>query len=189
MDRGFPPGLLEIEKLAAGPVELSGRLPADGRAWGADELQLLDAPRIVLRAEASADGGVRVLGRVSARVGLTCRRCLADVAHDVDLEIDVRLDPGVEPWEETEGVYALDPEAAEVDLVPIVREELLLAVPEFPLCRPDCGGLCPRCGADRNEGDCGCRPETLDPRWNALREHFPPEREPGTRSRGPNDDG
>ncbi|MFZ9580934.1 MAG: YceD family protein [Ilumatobacteraceae bacterium] len=49
-------------------------------------------------------------------------------------------------------------------------------MPDSPVCRPDCAGLCPACGADRNGGDCGCRIETPDPRWaglDAIRDQLP----------------
>ena len=60
-------------------------------------------------------------------------------------------------------------EGDEVDLTPLVREQVLLALAERPLCRDDCRGLCPRCGANLNEGACGCRTETDDPRLSVLR--------------------
>jgi uncharacterized protein len=53
------------------------------------------------------------------------------------------------------------------DMAPMIAEELVLAMPDFPLCREDCKGLCARCGAELNEGDCGCQPE-VDPRWAKL---------------------
>jgi uncharacterized protein len=53
-------------------------------------------------------------------------------------------------------VYPLDVRASTVDLGQAVREELVLRVETFPLCRPDCAGLCPTCGADLNAGPCGC---------------------------------
>jgi uncharacterized protein len=55
-----------------------------------------------------------------------------------------------------------------VDLAFALREELILAVPPFVECRPDCKGLCPRCGANLNDGPCDCPPRS-DPRWDALR--------------------
>jgi uncharacterized protein len=57
----------------------------------------------------------------------------------------------------------------EVDLTPLIREQALLALGERPLCREDCRGLCPQCGANLNEGDCGCVPRGLDPRLAVLR--------------------
>jgi uncharacterized protein len=61
----------------------------------------------------------------------------------------------------------LPPRAAEIDLGEAVREALILAIPEFPLCREDCRGLCARCGADLNQGECRC-PRAADLRWGAL---------------------
>jgi uncharacterized protein len=53
-------------------------------------------------------------------------------------------------------VHEIAPSATQIDLVEFVREELALAVPSYPLCRPSCAGLCPRCGADLNTGPCQC---------------------------------
>ena len=57
-----------------------------------------------------------------------------------------------------------------LDITEPVRESLLLAVPLQALCREDCRGLCPVCGADRNEGDCGCDTTSVDPRLAALKQ-------------------
>jgi uncharacterized protein len=57
----------------------------------------------------------------------------------------------------------------EIDLTPFIREQMLLALPTRPLCSDDCRGLCPRCGANRNERDCGCREDMFDPRLSVLR--------------------
>jgi len=56
----------------------------------------------------------------------------------------------------------------ELDLKELAAEQTLLAMPMRILCRPNCAGLCPRCGANLNQvDDCGCKPE-IDPRWEAL---------------------
>jgi uncharacterized protein len=60
-------------------------------------------------------------------------------------------------------------EGDDVDLTPLVREQVLLALTDRPLCREDCRGLCPQCGANLNEKACDCRTERLDPRFAALR--------------------
>jgi len=57
----------------------------------------------------------------------------------------------------------------EIDLAPAVREQILLHIPPPPLCRDDCLGLCPRCGKDLNDGECGCDRAVIDPRWAALK--------------------
>jgi uncharacterized protein len=56
-----------------------------------------------------------------------------------------------------------------VDLTPLIREQMLLALPTRPLCQEDCRGLCAKCGANRNEGDCGCDIESGDSRLAVLR--------------------
>ena len=58
-----------------------------------------------------------------------------------------------------------------LDLDSLVLEDVFLAMPFRFLCREDCKGLCPVCGADLNEGSCGCRP-SADPRWDALKDLF-----------------
>ena len=58
--------------------------------------------------------------------------------------------------------------AAAIDLEAPVREVLMLELPLAPLCAPDCLGICPTCGVDRNERSCECPPPAADPRWAAL---------------------
>jgi uncharacterized protein len=70
---------------------------------------------------------------------------------------------------EEDDVVPIPAGARELDLRPAIREEWLLAVPGFALCREDCLGLCATCGADRNTGACSCAPAT-DPRWAGLRD-------------------
>jgi uncharacterized protein len=66
-------------------------------------------------------------------------------------------------------VIAIDGFQTELDLAPFVWEVLLLHLPERALCSEDCKGLCPICGHNKNEGDCGCRENDADPRFDALR--------------------
>jgi uncharacterized protein len=91
------------------------------------------------------------------------------VRLDVTEELHLLFaDQGDEETGESD-VYPLDPRAPSVDLRPAVREQWLLSVPAFALCRDECKGLCPRCGSDLNRGACQCTAEA-EPRWGALRE-------------------
>ena len=110
-----------------------------------------------------------VTGGLSVDWSDTCRRCLRPLADTIRVSVDERY----APVRETLGTRTVDPEAfpiehGQLDLAPMVREEILLGVPDLPLCRPDCPGLCPTCGADLNAGPCGCQTETRDERWAAL---------------------
>lgn len=65
-------------------------------------------------------------------------------------------------------VYILEPRSRTIDLSAAIREELILAVPDYVLCREDCAGLCPHCGKDLNEGPHECQSAPTDPRWAEL---------------------
>ena len=79
---------------------------------------------------------------------------------------------GLEAWyvaNDPIDVYLIDDRATELDLRPALREQWLLNVPGYALCRDDCQGLCPTCGAELNLGPCDCTPTSADPRWEGLR--------------------
>jgi uncharacterized protein len=110
----------------------------------------------------SLNDGILARGTVGTRWVGECRRC----ARPVDGELSA---PVLEVFEArpTEGeTYPLVD--GFVDLEPMAREAVLLELPLAPLCADDCAGLCPECGADRNEGPCGCAPVAADPRWAVL---------------------
>ena len=65
-------------------------------------------------------------------------------------------------------VVVLDERSTQLDLRPVVREQWLLNVPAYALCREDCKGICPTCGKDLNAGPCGCA-QNNGSRWDALR--------------------
>jgi uncharacterized protein len=116
---------------------------------------------IDLRLESLSDGIV-VDGEVRAPWSDACRRCLGPAGGQVTVAVH-----------ELYQHVVTDPDAFEIigdqiDLVPMVRENLLLDAPVAPLCRPDCAGLCPVCGTDRNVSSCDCLTEATDPRWDAL---------------------
>lgn len=83
---------------------------------------------------------------------------------DPDSEgVDLSADSGAED----DGVGEYDGKV--VEWGELVREQLVLAMPLAPRCKDDCAGLCPECGADRNETACGCVTKRMDPRWEKLR--------------------
>ena len=164
-------------------------MPADPSMWDLGEAALSDALEVDLSIVSFTEGGVRVQGRLGAPVEMECRRCLDRIARKVEVDLDLRFDPDTGPEDETDGLYALDPVAAELDLLPVLREELLLALPEFPLCSPDCKGICPKCGVNRKEGNCGCQVEPADSRWDVLRQRFPLESDAAEGAGRGSDDG
>jgi uncharacterized protein len=111
------------------------------------------------------DGGILVRGRISGRFVESCRRCLKEVATPFQVQVAEIYRPPGGVWEEG---YVIQHDT--IDLERAARDTVGLEIPMSPLCRPDCAGLCPRCGADLNEGRCACPPEEGDARWSALRE-------------------
>ena len=108
---------------------------------------------------------------------LPCYRCLEPLQEKVSGKIQLLFmvggeKPQVDGEERELGeqelglVYLGDDE---VELEPFLVEQIQLNVPMKPLCREDCAGLCPTCGADLNAGPCRCAGEEPDPRWEGLR--------------------
>jgi uncharacterized protein len=106
--------------------------------------------------------GVFVHGSIGGRFAMRCARCLKEFERDFDLPLDEMYvrEPG------PEDDYVLDPDLT-LDPEPMVRDAVVLEMPFSPLCTPDCLGLCPVCGGDRNLGECPGH-EAVDSRWSAL---------------------
>ena len=157
---------VDSRELARGPVETRGELPAADPLFAGLDFTLAGPVRVDGRLQAPGEGRFYWHAKLAARVAETCRRCLEPVEVKVEAEIRALFTQDPDALEEPDS-YPLAPDATEIDLAPAVREELVLAVPRYVLCREDCRGLCPRCGHDLNAGPCGC-PPPADPRWGAL---------------------
>jgi uncharacterized protein len=121
-----------------------------------------------------ADPGYLLRAKLDYRQELACIRCLAPIAEESHSDVDLMIvvdrrhpEPGEEEIDERDlSVWTVEEEV--VELEPILFEQLQLNVPMKPLCRPDCKGLCPRCGADWNEGPCACAESPGEGRFPAL---------------------
>ncbi len=124
-----------------------------------------------VRLEAQQVGrDVVVRGRLEGEAALECRRCLTAVRVPIGEDVAVLYQTGVDAVEAEEAeVYPLPARGTELDLLPMVREQAVLAVPAFAVCSEACRGLCPTCGRNLNEGPCDCRPTGTDERWAELR--------------------
>ncbi len=130
---------------------------------------------------------VRVEGDLEAQLTAACKRCLAPVRVDVPVEFDLTLVPADESDGAEDdlapdhdrgpkgGTFSAQDAEEEtytgkvIDLDPIVREQVLLELPEYPVCDEQCKGLCPVCGANLNDRECGCDRHVPDPRWAGLK--------------------
>lgn len=179
--------LLQPGSVAALAVDVL-RIPDEGLpldvAVSAEELRLPEA------AEVAFPVPVRVLGRlarvaeqvyfqgmVAGTMTTPCSRCVEATTHAFEAEMRVMFlppsaadseeDPEAAGLEDEPDVYVHD--GMKLDLVPPVYDQVVLAFPVQPLCRPDCAGLCQACGANRNEVSCACRAESGDPRFALLK--------------------
>ena len=155
----------------ASPGDLGPVFPEEG--WSLDAVDLHIERR---------GGDVVVAGRFRATVGLQCSRCLEPLVTHVGPEVDLQLVPAPstrhEQVELTPDDLELDFQQGDtLDVAGLLRSETDLALPMKPLCRPDCRGLCPVCGTNRNVTACGCQVRGVDPRLaplEALRRQFRP---------------
>ena len=118
---------------------------------------------------------VIVRGSITGDGQIECSRCLQPVEQKLKIDFQANF---VAPEyfsldkENEVSVADLDTDVLEgdrIEIKDIVREQILLNVPEQVFCNPDCKGLCPKCGANRNLIDCKCDLNETDPRWAALK--------------------
>ena len=136
--------------------------PADlgSDVYGVPEGSPID---IELRLEAVMDG-VLATGTASGCVKGECVRCLIEIDDDFDVdfqELYLYGDPG-------EDELALEGDL--LDLEPVLRDAVVLALPHNPVCDPDCPGLCPDCGARLADDPDHTHVAAIDPRWSALKD-------------------
>jgi len=159
-DLGLPPGAVDLgeEAQQIGPLATSGR---------AEVLHEHRGPKDIV-----AD--IRLRGSFDGRFEVPCARCVEPVQIPLAAEFDLIFRPAAADSEPTErsitapeteiGYYLKD----SLLLEDVLREQVLLSLPVRTLCKPDCKGLCPRCGENRNSQACSCDEGPSDPRWEAL---------------------
>ncbi len=118
--------------------------------------------------------GILVRGQFSSQIDMECSRCLCSFGYPLNFTIEEEYFPTLDiitgtslPAPEEIGSFTIDDHNI-LDLSEALRQYAVLAMPIKPLCRRDCAGLCPTCGANLNETKCECLP-VIDPRWEKLR--------------------
>src|SRR3984893_1701693 len=137
------------------------------------EMKQLEPLKVNATAEV-LEGQIRVAGEIETKVELVCASCLEPVVDELNRSFDLFYSPlpkGEKPEEarlkeddaemgffEGEGLFFAD----------LLREQVLLALPMKVICRSDCRGLCPNCGANLNHEECRCETHSTDPRLAPL---------------------
>lgn len=137
-----------------------------------------DAGRASAEIELSVESdNVFARGTLAGWIEVACGRCVCAARITFDDQLAVSFlprarvpedDDEVELTEDDLDVYPYDED--EVDLEPLLREHVILAIPYAPLCKPDCKGLCTVCGEDLNQTECACDRHVADPRLAALKD-------------------
>jgi uncharacterized protein len=156
----LPPGAINFGEEA----EQIGKMPVSGRAEVVHEHR---GPKDVV-----AD--IRLKGQYAGTFSVPCARCLESVETDLKADFDLIFRPiGADAGAAERSISAPETEIGyyhkdSLLLEDVLREQVLLSLPVRTLCKPDCKGLCPRCGVNRNIQDCSCEAGPGDPRWEAL---------------------
>ena len=166
--------VIDLAELGNSPKRVEVRIPVGEIVLDAENVRLVD--EVAFRADvARNEAGVSLKGTIGLKVELDCTRCLNAVPHTTDISFDVNyVSPEQFAAEKEHEIQAVDLETDvlegdRIDVREIVREQILLDLPEQVFCKPDCKGLCPICGADRNLINCSCEEAEIDPRWAALK--------------------
>ena len=112
-------------------------------------------------------------GEVTGTAWAACRRCLTPVAVPIDERFRVVYEEAGRDAERSDDpgdddIVWIESGATRIEIDEEIRDRIFLETDRFPLCRPDCAGLCPVCGQNRNDARCDCAPPEGDTRWKAL---------------------
>ena len=156
-----------LNEVRAGPVDTTGEVAPNDPILAGAEWPLATPLRVRGRLSTAGEGKFYWRVHFDTTIRAECRRCLASIELPLSESRGIIFAADGET-PEGDACYAIPARTPVLDLTATVREELLLALPQFVECRPDCKGLCPGCGANLNDGPCDCRPPN-DPRWDALK--------------------
>jgi uncharacterized protein len=142
------------------------RIPPEGCEYSGDEsASILDVEKeVAIRFDSPLHYDLKairvskeliVIGRLTLAATFRCSRCGESFSRQIK-------DPSFECVREVADINE------SVDLTPDIRESMLLALPSYPVCSPDCKGLCSQCGANLNRGQCACRPLKEASGWEML---------------------
>ncbi len=173
---------IDIHELELHPVEFDSEFQTGVIDFGPDIRQqsnLQAKGRAELLEEHQGRGqkisDIRLLGKFSIRLEVSCARCLEPVGHEVSRDFDLLYRPeGVDSGRDEISVTQAEADIGYYTgggllLEDFLREQVLLAVPIKTVCREDCKGLCPHCGKNLNYETCSCQVVPKDPRWDALK--------------------
>jgi len=121
------------------------------------------------------EGQYIIRGQVATKARTKCVKCLVPFGLAVNEEVNwvaqaVSNPEVVAKEEELEDFWFIEKGESQLDITSRVREAILICLPDHPVCRKDCRGLCAQCGENLNQGPCGCANVEIDSRWAPLKD-------------------
>ena len=172
---------LKVSDLEREPIDFDLELPAGMVGFGGEAEQvgeLATSGRAEVlhehRGPKEVVSDIRLRGSFAGRFQVPCARCIEPVEIPLAAEFDLIFRPvGADAGPADRSITAPETEIGYYQkdsllLADVLREQVLLSLPVRTLCKPDCKGLCPRCGVNRNNQPCHCEENQKDPRWEAL---------------------
>ncbi|MBQ1548754.1 MAG: DUF177 domain-containing protein [Lachnospiraceae bacterium] len=153
--------------------DLNTEYSKDVISYGKEDFPVKEKAEFALNVKNIDGRELSLKGQCRIVVNASCDRCLKDVPLTFDVKIDRTFqieDKQIVPDEdgETEKYFA----EGELDTDSLIEEEIFLNWPAKVICKEDCKGLCPKCGKDLNDGECGCDRNVLDPRMAQFEDLF-----------------
>lgn len=165
---------VELKEIKSFPAELSLVAQPDELDFELAEVRLAEGVGLDLSIQ-QTDNEYILSGQCSATAEMDCARCLETAHLELHGEISlIAIRPISDEADKFDSNGDSEQEVTRLDvneslnLDDVIRRALFSEIPHKPLCREDCKGLCPVCGANRNEQRCGCDTEQRDSRWDAL---------------------
>lgn len=149
---------VDLRGLDGGALDIRAQVAADDPLVEGLDLRLVGPLDVEGTLRETGEDEYLWQARLRGSIVQSCRRCLIDVPVVVDAGVSA-LYTADEGLLDDPSAYALEPMAVKLDLGEAVREELALSAPRFVVCKDDCKGLCPGCGADLNTERCTCAAE------------------------------
>ncbi len=115
------------------------------------------------------DSNTIVVSETNAKIEFVCETCLENYVGNINDKFTVLYTTDIASFGDDEAVRLLTQSTNLIDLTEGLGESVLLSLPIRFKCSVDCKGLCDQCGANLNKSTCGCKKESMDPRWDGLR--------------------
>ena len=158
--------ILDLTRLVHGRLDGSFRVAPDSPVFEGLAGEIGEPFGLVATLRQSGADTYVLDAQLHGTVARLCRRCLRPVDLDVDdrFRVVYQIADRDDDTDEN-GLVLLPPGTTRIDLTGPVRDRLFLGIPQYPLCREDCAGICPICGTDLNEGTCSCETEEGESAW------------------------